>query len=206
MSRLNNAIAYVSPTFSNVTGSIYYSVGGVSGDNVNTKTNDQEGILGVTLEYANGPLGVAGVYHNLKNIGNPVNSANETKAQEYALMASYDFKVVKLVGSFQASKFEDNVTLDETDRMWQIGAVIPVGRGNIHVAYGKAYDDKANAEGDNSSFGLAYTHSLSKRTTAYAGLNLVRNDQNSRLGNVLGSGFAADQNASAYGFGLRHTF
>ncbi|MDD2742826.1 MAG: porin [Rhodocyclaceae bacterium] len=210
VSRLNNAVAYVSPNFSGLTASVYGSFGGVSGDNVNTKTADQEGVLGVTVEYANGPFGIAGVYHNLSNIGNPLNGATEFSADEYAILGSFDLKFVKISGSYQMSSV-DNATVaaglrkDQDDQMWQIGATVPVGKGTIHVSYGQAYDDAADNM-DNESIGLMYTHGLSKRTTAYAGMNYVTNDSKSSLGNVAGVGSKADESATIYGLGVRHMF
>jgi predicted porin len=208
--RLNNAVAYVSPTIAGgLTGTIAYAIGGVSGDNINTKTNEQERTIGVTLEYATGPFGVAFVHHNTTNIGNPANAAADPSAKEYALMGSYDFGVVKLMANYQTSKFDSGVAgvKTENDKMWDVGAVVPVGKGNVHVGYARATDDSAGASDNARGWGVAYTYALSKRTTAYAGYNRVSNDSLSNLSTIGNTAAVANgKSARAYGFGLRHTF
>jgi predicted porin len=208
-SRLSNAVAYVSPTIAGgLTGTVAYAIGGVSGDNINTRTNDQERTIGVTVEYATGPFGVAFVHHNTTNIGNPLKAAASGKAKEYALMGSYDFGVVKLLANYQTSKVNAAVTgaRTENDKMWDIGAVVPVGKGNVHIGYARATDDSAGASDNARGWGVAYTYAMSKRTTAYAGYNRVSNDNLSNLGTIGGTATANGKNARSYGFGLRHTF
>ena len=63
--------------------------------------------------------------------------------------------------------------------LWQVGVIVPVGAGNIHVAYAQGDVDKANLLHDDvkpKSFTVAYTHALSKRTTGYVGYTKVDYD------------------------------
>lgn len=207
-SRVSNAVAYVSPNFSGFTATAAYAFGGVSGDNVNTKTNDQERTYAFTLEYTNGPLGIAGIYHNTDNIGNPLDAAANADATEWAILASYDFGIAKLMGGYNRSNFDAGAGANtENDKVWNIGVVVPVGAGNVHFAYARATDDSALKSDDSSAWSVAYTHSLSKRTTAYAGYTRVSNERNSNLGTIAGVGApVAGKNASTYGVGLRHSF
>ena len=208
-SRLSNAVAYVSPKIAGgLTATVAYAIGGISGDNINTRTNDQERTIGVTLEYATGPFGVAFVHHNSTNLTNTAAAAASQKAKEYALMGSYDFGVVKLLANYQTSKVNAAVTgvRSENDKMWDIGAVVPVGKGNVHIGYARATDDSAGASDNARGWGVAYTYALSKRTTAYAGYNRVSNDSLSNLGTIGGTATANGKSARSYGFGLRHSF
>ena len=64
--------------------------------------------------------------------------------------------------------------------LWQVGVIVPVGAGNIHVAYGQADLDKVanvlSRDVKPKSFTVAYTHALSKRTTGYVGYTKVDYD------------------------------
>jgi len=95
---------------------------------------------------------------------------------------------------------------------WNIGGSIPVGaNGKVNLAYsyysnnlGKGYfinDQKAQ------SFGIDYEYSFSKRTTAYAGYNYLKNGSNTNYSYSsvkVVPGF--DESAWLIGAGVRHTF
>ena len=68
--------------------------------------------------------------------------------------------------------------------------------------------------GKAKSYSLAYTHAMSKRTTAYVGVNRTDNDRGLGLGvvahqtgavNKLNTGAAGD-NSDVFAVGVRHTF
>ena len=87
--------------------------------------------------------------------------------------------------------------------LWQVGVIVPVGgAGNVHVAYGEVdLDSNRGAE----SWTVAYTHALSKRTTAYVGYNSTENESaTGGFGLVGGTGFGDD--SDLFVAGVRHTF
>jgi predicted porin len=186
--RVNNAIAYLSPNFSGFSGVLAYSAG-------EQPTGDKEGVWALGLNYAAGPLGIGFVHHDIKNyLG--VASAD---AKENFIGASYDLKVVKLIGSWQNAKLDLNNT---TDKMYQIGAAIPAGPGSVNIAYGKTKMDRA--DDDAKSYTIAYLYPLSKRTTAYTAYNRTSNDANSAVG-ILGVGVAGEA-TTGFVMGLNHKF
>lgn len=165
--RVNNAIAYLSPNFSGFSGVLAYAAG-------EQATGDKEGVWALGLNYAAGPLGVGFVHHDIKNyLG-----AATADAKEDFVGASYDFKVAKLLGSWQRAKLDFN---DTTNKLYQIGAAVPAGPGSFNVAYGKIKRDQV-ANGDSKSWTVAYLYPLSKRTTAYTGYNQTSNDSAASYG------------------------
>ena len=197
--RWNNSVAYTG-SFSGLTVRGIYSANAVE---TNTYKQDGDDIVrtakprdddawGLGVDYANGPLAVGAVYHYLKG---------STNQKEWLLAGSYDFGVVKLLASYQEG---DNASFvkDLDVKVWQVGALVPVSAaGNVHVAYGEAkYDLEGSAKA--KSFGVAYTHALSKRTTAYAGANYTKNDDGLTLGAVPAAQGAVDYNSGATAEGL----
>ncbi len=185
--RLNNALAYISPSFSGFSAVVAAALG-------EQATGDKENVLGLGLNYANGPLAVGFVYHDIDNYS----AVGANDAKEWMLGGSYDLGVVKLLGSYQNAKLSNT----NNNNMWQLGVVAPVGAGNVHFAYGDMDMDAANM--DSNSWTLAYTHGLSKRTTAYVGYNRTGNDSSAALG-VLGVGTAGKATTGLVA-GVRHTF
>jgi len=181
--RWDNSVAYTG-SFSGLTARAIYSFGGVEtnkykydpiADEVSRsqKPGDDDA-FGLGLEYANGPLAVGATYHQIKN--------NEADQKEWLVGGSYDFSVVKLLASYQQA---DNVGFmkDLDADLWQVGVVVPVGAaGNVHLGYGEVDYDFENESSKAKSIGLAYTHAMSKRTTAYVGYNYTDNDDGLTLG------------------------
>ncbi|HNV91738.1 MAG TPA: porin, partial [Thauera aminoaromatica] len=87
-----------------------------------------------------------------------------------------------LLASYQQA---DNTSfVDDLDAdLWQVGVVVPVGAaGNVHLGYGEVEYDFEGESSKAKSIGLAYTHAMSKRTTAYVGYNYTDNDDGLTLG------------------------
>ncbi|WP_298398468.1 porin [uncultured Azonexus sp.] len=193
--RVNNAAAYISPTFSGFSAVAAYGFGEETVDNT-----ERESVIGLGLNYANGPVAVSYVYHKVGNVGaNNVAGAQFNDQKEHMVGASYDFGVVKVLGSYQTMD-TTNVQNDK-DKIYQLGVVVPVGKGNVHAAYGKAARDAARS--DSKSWTVAYTYGLSKRTTAYAGYNSTSNDNLANAGVLTPAAGGKSRGAVV---GLRHTF
>lgn len=214
--RVNNSVAYLSPNFSGFSAVVAYGSG-----EENVINAEKESVFGLGLNYSNGPLDVGYVYHRVSNVGasniaiggantytfsattglpvqnTPTVIADVPNLTENMIGAAYNFGVVKVLGSYQNKK----TTGSATDKLWQIGAVAPVGAGNVHVAYGKLNMDAANA--DAKSWTLAYTHGFSKRTTGYVGYNKTSNDSAQSAG-ILAPTAGGD--SKAFVTGVRHTF
>jgi predicted porin len=182
--RWNNTINYVSPNFYGVTAQVMYR----AGERANEISIDQGYALG--LKYAGGPVSVSYVYHNTETSASGLGAAVTTPTgttpgstgaqQEHFIGASVDLKVVKLIATAQVSDWGNRQFAGLADRgeAYTIGAIVPVGKGNIHAAAGYAdlngsqrTASGAGAKGSLTSATIAYTYGLSKRTTLYTGLN-----------------------------------
>lgn len=193
--RQNNAVAYVSPKFSGVTGTVAYAFGEQDGAPADEK---RQGVAALGLDYDGGPLAVNYTYQQIDNFGGD----GALDINEHFVGASYDLGVLRVVGSWQTRRDDQ---ADTSDRFWNLGAVVPVGpSGKVHVAYAKARLDRAD---DAKAWSLAYTHTLSKRTALYGGYTRLGNDGNQTFGLLNGiTSSDPGRSVSALALGMRHTF
>jgi len=207
--RWNNSMAYATPNFSGFTGKLIYGFG-ESGPQASTSDNGQFGVGG---NYSNGPLNVDLVYQTRQNVNGQFNLPGMgNDINEYYVGAAYDFKAVKIMGSWQQQNDKNSTDLDNS--VWAIGASIPVmAASNIILSYGQLMWDSnlrdlagqktLNESTDSATLG--WTTNLSKRTTLYAGYVWVQNDN--RSSNVgLNSIGARGETNNTFLSGIRHTF
>ena len=186
--RANNAVAYISPTFSGFT--FAYNHARVTEAAVG---DDSYGNL-VSVSYANGPVTAGLVYSKI----DMSSTAADDDVTEWGLRGSYDFGMAKVGASWQSQEV-GNVD----GKKWQIFGAIPVSAaGTVHLQY--AANDIDGKDNDSKAWTLAYTHGLSKRTTAYAGYTHVSNDDAATRAAVLTPKAGGD--SSVWAVGLRHTF
>ena len=215
-SRWNNSIAY-NGSFSGLKVRAIYAMGdqentyveSFGGKRMDPSDDDR---FGLGVEYANGPLKVGAVYHYLKDPVSVIGSDDQT---EWLVGGSYNFGMLTLAASYQdVSSAGYDSTVD--GNIWQVGVIVPVGAaGNVHVGYGEGEIEEAGAPDLKAkSYSIAYTHALSKRTTAYAGYNRTDNDNGLDAGPVPYLPSAADVAAGRFGgdesdvfaVGVRHVF
>ncbi len=227
--RWDNSISYQTPNWSGFSAQVIYAFGSreTETDVAGAIDKDDDDQFAIGLNYANGPLNVDYVYVNTGDEavpaipGTPIVVAGQvvtpvgtpaqpnTDTDEHYLGGAYDFGMFTLVGSYQVSSIDDGIknlkqqlTFGDYDvKVWQIGGIVPVGMGNIHVAYAARNDDRDQA--DSTSYGIMYTHDLSKRTTAYAALNRTTNDDDVGRGALAR---ANGESSNAIGLGIRHAF
>jgi predicted porin len=218
--RWDNSVAYTG-MFSGLTVRAVYATSVennvTSYDPVTGKFNEEIGAadddaMGLGLDYSNGPLKVGAVYHFLNDA---VEGTGTDDQQEWLVGGSYDFGMLTLAGSYQQTKnalFSDGTDVD----IYQLGVIVPVGAaGNVHVAYGEADVDADDFDGKTSAYTIAYTHALSKRTTAYVGYMGTDNDDGLAI-SLVRPGVGLDANddvivetgekSNLVTVGVRHTF
>jgi len=196
-SRASNAVAYISPSFGGVTLAYNHARVTETAQTMTTNgTSDTNANL-YSATYKAGPAVASAVITTAAtNTGAHVN--------EWALGGGYDFGVVNLKASYQSQKVDGQ---NGNDKAWQISGVIPVTAvGNVILGYAKNnISSVANKSDDSKSWSLAYTHSLSKRTTLYTGIQSVKNDSQATRGVALA---AAPTTGDSRGFvaGVNHSF
>jgi predicted porin len=166
-----NSITFASANYSGFTGAVQLGLSEVSGIDAS---------VGLQLNYTAGPLGLGFAYETQDL------SANATQ-KAWQLGASYDFGVAKAFAQYGQVK----ETGFNSYKFFQIGAGVPVSaNGSVLVSFGQGKQNDFKAR----EFSLAYDHALSKRTSAYVGLNNSRNSE------------AAPKSGTSVAAGIRHAF
>lgn len=227
--RASNAIAYVSPNFSGLTATVAY----VNGER--RRSSDQNNPATVTdqaengkqyqaaLQYANGPLWVAGGYHKTIDLAanKPVGGADlggGVDARVWRLAATYDFPTnTKLTALYDNTRVDgpNNVpTADAKRSAWSVGVAQGFGANTVGLEYGRRGQTNVNGVDPKDAAKIwtaMYSYSLSKRTQVHARYskltnesaaqaNFYLNDVNNNLAGAAGSDF------TGYMVGLRHSF
>ncbi len=188
VTRLDNTVAYISPSFSGLTVTVAYTASALNDERADDDLDAN--IWAVSPVYKNGPLTLGANYHKVK-----VDAIDATETV-WDLGAAYDFGVVKLAAAYGQDKLELGGD-DGKVKQWFLAATVPVSAaGNVVLAYGQQEIDDVD-DSNNDRFSIGYHHSLSKRTTVYAQYGDYDIEENS----LAGEGYE-----SKFGLGVRHTF
>ena len=179
-SRANNAVAYISPSFSGLT--VAYNHARLT---ENAGSDDTANML--SADYANGPI-TAGLVWSKKSNG--VSAASDD-VNEIGLRGAYNFGAAT-VGLAYLRNDDDAAATGKNDKKWGLGVSVPVGAGVIAANYAKASVDSTALADDKKVWSVGYIRNLSKRTNTYAGYTKTNNET------------AAD--SRAFAVGLRHSF
>ena len=197
--RIDNTVAYYSPTVSGFSGSALYGFGEVPGNNSASRT------VGLSLGYTKGPAVVALAYNRRDN------SASTDNERAALLGGSYDFGVVRVHAAYDDVRGYNSLALVPvhiTDQM--LGVSAPVGPGRFMASYLRK-KDKVNADTDAHQWAIGYVYDLSKRTALYASYANATNQKNSRINtrynvNFTDNGGTPGTPDKVYDIGIRHSF
>ncbi len=193
--RASNAFAYISPKFGGVT--LAYNHARVT-ESATTQATGKDAYANlIGGSWAGGPVGVNFVWSKVSM----ANTSASDDVQEMGIGASYDLGVVKL--GLQLQQY-DNKAVDNKKRKFGLNAAIPVGAGAVHVGYAASSIKETTADDNPKAYTVAYTHGLSKRTTAYAGYNRVTNQSAGTYASTLTP--TAGGKSATFAVGVRHTF
>jgi predicted porin len=218
--RPNNVIAYVSPNFSGLTGSIAYITNvGDSG----AAWDDSPDAWSASVKYENGPLMVGLGYqvHNLSELESALGDENVLR-----LAAAYTMGNLKFVGFYQKEDdlnriawdisnddpdlwtFAFNNNVDRTT--WGLGAAYKMGNMTFKGQYYTTNDlVAANSGADMYAVGVDYD--LSKRTKLQLAYATTDNEANARYSAFAGAHgdqptIANGGNPEGFSLGMRHAF
>ncbi len=178
----NNAVRYMSPRVSGFQSSVLMSLG------EDPKTNGKNN-RSLSVEYRSGPLMAVLLNQSAKT--GPGFPAGVTEQSTWMGGATYDFKAIKLYGTF----YKTNTTgLNIGDKTGQLGLSIPVGpAGKISASWANSrIVTQGQPNVTRNDYATGYEYALSRRTALY-GIYLM--DRLSNKGN-----------ASTFALGIRHTF
>lgn len=201
--RWDNSIAYNTPTFGGVTVSTIYQ-GGANPNEIAARES-----YGVGVNYAGGPVVVDYVYQNATgNLGSVAGFPAGVRTEEHFLGASFDAKVVKVFANAQMLDQGNRAAAGIANKGmgYSLGAIVPVGKANIHLAYAQGDLDsntravlvggQTRLQGDYTATSAVLTYGLSKRTTLYTGYLYTDNGKANTTAAGIGNTFAAGINHS----------
>ena len=192
--RINNSVKFQSANYSGFSAAALYGFGenkNLVGTNVNGDATDTASL---NIQYANGPLLVGYAYQQEKQVKVGL---GQDKNKYNLIGGSYDFGVVKLVGSYNQAKNDST-----KDKEYQVGVVVPFGAAAISAGYAHSKSDNGANSRKGSGYSVLATYDLSKRTRLYAGAV----DAKASALNAAGTGYNAQTKTTTYGLGVRHSF
>jgi predicted porin len=189
--RSSNAVSYFLPR--NL-GGFYGQAQYFLGENAQNgaATEDDGTGFGLRVGYAAGPANVAMGYQDTEFAAGDVRTFN--------IGGSWDFGMAKAMALYNRDRVPGR-----RDTAWSLGAMVPVGPGEVRVAYSQLTSDIGVAEPKARKISLGYVHNFSKRTAVYTTIARVRNSggQSIALG---GSTTAVDSSSTGFDLGIRHSF
>ena len=193
--RVDNSVKYESPSFG---GLVFKGMFGL-GENADPGQRSVGNLGSVSGQYDRGPFSI-GMSYSVKQ------SASNNREKWAAVGTYYDFGPIK--PGFLLTHVRDEIGLNRNNT-YEISAEIPLSGSSllVDIGYFRNYAfDHANA----SSYSLRYDYYLSKRTTLYTGVAMIRNGSNAAftIGGATGSGLPgpAGSNARSVIAGIRHVF
>ena len=188
--RASNSIGYFLP---GKLGGFYGQAQYYMGENLSNAANKKDGNgLALRAGYANGPVNVALAVSSTDYLTGDIKTAN--------LGGQWDFGVAKLMGHYN----RDRVSGGATGKGWLLGALVPVGPGEIRLAY-SMYENNLAGTPETKKVALGYVHNLSKRTAVYATFARVKNSGGAAQA-LGGASISANESSNGYDFGIRHSF
>ncbi|MDP3230155.1 MAG: porin [Acidovorax sp.] len=189
--RASNSIGYFLP---GKLGGFYGQAQYYMGENLSNAANKKDGNgLAVRVGFANGPINVALAFSETKYLAGDITAFN--------LGGSYDLGVAKIMAHYN----QDEIDNGAEGKGFLIGGLIPMGAGEIRLAYSTYKIDTAGPDPRSNKIALGYVHNLSKRTALYTTVARVGN-KNGAASALNGSVTAAGRNSTGYDIGIRHSF
>ncbi|MDR0674402.1 MAG: porin [Zoogloeaceae bacterium] len=216
--RVDNAVAYVSPSWGGFNVTAAYSTNAIGTESV--ENNHDNTVIALLPRYTNGPLDVGFSYHRIKDDddGAGILGAIKPKITNWAVAGTYDFKVVRLHAFYDKNKLSvsnpgwDDITL----KSWLLGVTVPFGKHAIQASYtqSKLDDQTDDSAGKAKQWALGYTYALSRRTNFYAAVSDISNDNEDgrkankvrRTASVGDASNGGEGYQNGFNIGLKHTF
>ncbi|KZT15767.1 porin [Acidovorax sp. GW101-3H11] len=189
--RASNSIGYFLPgKLGGFYGQAQYYMGE---NNSGTPAKKDGNGLALRAGYANGPINVALAFSETKFVSGNI--------QAFNLGGQYDLGVAKIMAHYNS----DDIKNGNEGTGFLIGGLIPVGAGEVRLAYSTYKIDTVGADPRSNKIALGYVHNLSKRTALYTTFARVSN-KNGAAQSLNGAVTAANRNSTGYDFGIRHSF
>lgn len=174
-------------------------------------------LVSPSITYQSGPLMVTAAYTRIRQCAQDIAATAKPDWQtETVVGGAYDFGAARLfAGYYNFNPSEANQVVGPTTfvnhRVFWVGTRIPVGTtGTIKAQVMQLKQELSGEDASGTSIGLAYLHSLSKRTTVYVSTARMKNNSQAKFGLA---GATAVQSADGLGaspkvlsLGVTHSF
>lgn len=226
--RVNNTVAYVSPSWGGFNFTAAYSNNALA-DESPTRNAANNNVYALAGNYVAPDWNVGLSYHYIaagsKNDLNPGAQRELKGVHNITLGGAYDFKAVKVSAfvSYDKASYKDNAlgiyptpdnkkSISQTNFM--LGAVAPFGKHAVKGSVNYSYNSK-NQFGKAWQFAVGYDYNFSKRTNFYAAYSYINNDKmkdngvngrwgrDASVGDATNSGYGYKQ---AFQLGIKHSF
>ncbi|MEJ5992303.1 porin [Ramlibacter sp. PS3R-8] len=212
--RASNSIGYFLPAnIGGVYGQFMYAENELRND-VGT-TIDNGRYFGGRIGFASGPFNIAASYGrtDVQGLTSPIFPTRPSDdITVMNLGGSWDFGVAKLMGQLAWDKNYSG--FDGADAFgFLIGGLVPVGAGEIRLAYSQYSVDAGVLVPGGPSFepkvkklAIGYVHNLSKRTAVYSTIAKLKNSGGAFQGVNSAAGLQANDSSVGLDLGIRHSF
>jgi predicted porin len=194
---VSNTIAYFTPGCSAPIGckGFYGQFQGYLGEvNSGLPTSGSGNGAGLRAGWANSVVNVALAASKTKFSTGDITNVN--------FGGQYGTSFAKFVTILSYSKVDSPVAV--TGKGWLVGANVPVGAGELRVAY-STYKTDAGLNPQTDKLALGYAHFLSKRTSLYATAARLKN-KGGAAQSLNGSTTAPNGSSTGFDLGISHTF
>ncbi|MFJ3055674.1 porin [Herbaspirillum sp. NPDC087042] len=172
----DNAVQYTLPSIGAVKVTAQYGFGEVAGS---SGTNN----VSLNAVYKDGPTYLTLGAQQVK-AGPGIASVGSTVQKTGFLGGSYDFKFLRLYGSYSQASAS---TPDLRARTAQAGIAVPAGGGDILASWAQTRNDQNASPSQRTSASLGYDYYLSRRTDVYA-VGMLDKASATASGNSIGVG------------------
>lgn len=219
--RVDNAVAYVSPSFGGFDVTVAYANAVSLSDAANQENagdnSKNNTVYALLAKYSAGPV-MAGFNVHRIAVGSAVANTTAKSVDNYTLAGTFDAKVVKLHAMAQYNVVDSAaVQGDFTGSNYMLGATVPLGKFALKtsVTYSDFNGDaNSSLKGTATQYAFGADYALSKRTNLYSAYSLI-DSSSARAATIMGmndaqgnGGVAATGNPFQQGLqvGVRHQF
>jgi predicted porin len=193
--RASNSIGYLAPR--NL-GGFYGQAMYYMGENNSGPIEDDGTGMGLRVGFASGPFNVAVAFARTNFAAGDFKTWN--------IGGQWDFGMAKVMAHYADNRLAAPGGTTKGDG-WLIGALVPVGAGEIRLSY-STYEVNTALRPEVDKYAIGYVHNLSKRTAVYATYAHVNNGGLPGAVAVSLNGSTTNSGGSSSGFdlGIRHSF
>jgi len=219
--RVDNAVAYVSPSFGGFDVTVAYANAVSLSDAANQENagdnSKNNTVYALLAKYSAGPV-MAGFNVHRIAVGSTIANTTAKSVDNYTLAGTFDAKVVKLHAMAQYNVVDSSaVQGDFTGSNYMLGATVPLGKFALKtsVTYSDFNGDaNSSLKGTATQYAFGADYALSKRTNLYSAYSLI-DSSSARAATIMGmndaqgnGGVAATGNPFQQGIqvGVRHQF